>query len=151
MAREEKAIFTVLCMVSDENGNILVEDRKDPTWRGVSLPGGHVEQGEPFTKAAVREVMEETGLIMEDPRLCGVKQFQTDKNARYVVFFYKADKFSGTLRSSDEGEVFWVDRINLHNYRLVDDFMKHLEVFDNEDINEFYYEQENGNWTVKLF
>lgn len=54
MAREESAIFTTLCMLSDGSGNILVEDRKDPDWPGVCFPGGHVEPGESFTEAAVR-------------------------------------------------------------------------------------------------
>ncbi len=151
MAREEKAIFTVLCLISDENGNILVEDRKDPKWPGVSLPGGHVEPNEPFTQAAIREVQEETGLTMEDPRLCGVKQFQANEQTRYVVFLYKATKYSGTVHSSDEGEVFWIQRNELHKYLVVDDFEEHLKVFENENLNEFYYEQKNGNWNVKLF
>lgn len=151
MAREEKAIFTVLCLISDENGNILVEDRKDPKWPGVSLPGGHVEPCESFTQAAIREVWEETGLTMEDPRLCGVKQFQTNEHTRYVVFLYKATKYSGTLHSSDEGEVFWIKRNELHKYLVVEDFEEHLQVFENDEINEFYYEQKDGNWNVKLF
>lgn len=151
MAREEKAIFTVLCLIYDENGNILVEDRKDPSWPGVSLPGGHVEHGESFTQAAIREVLEETGLLIHNPKLCGVKQFMDKNNARYVVFLYKSHSFTGTLQSSDEGEVFWVNRNELHQYRLENDFEKHLSVFDDDQINEFYYEQENGNWSVKLF
>ncbi|MBQ8910457.1 MAG: NUDIX domain-containing protein [Oscillospiraceae bacterium] len=151
MAREEKAIFTVLCLISDENGNILVEDRKDPKWPGVSLPGGHVEPCESFTQAAIREVWEETGLTMEDSRLCGVKQFQRNEHTRYVVFLYKATKYSGTLHSSDEGEVFWIKRNELHKYLVVEDFEEHLQVFENDEINEFYYEQKDGNWNVKLF
>ena len=77
MAREEKAIFTNLCMISDGKGNVLVEDRKDPSWPGICFPGGHVEPGEAFTDSVVREVFEETGLTIHDPRLCGVKQFPT--------------------------------------------------------------------------
>ena len=59
MTRKEQAIFTVLCMVSDGNGNILVEDRLDPDWPGICLPGGHVEPGESFTAAAIRETFED--------------------------------------------------------------------------------------------
>ena len=144
MARKEQAIFTVLCMVSDGNGNILVEDRLDPDWPGICLPGGHVEPGESFTAAAIRETFEETGLVMEDPRLCGVKQFQTNDDARYVVFFFKASRYHGTLRSSSEGEVFWISRDSLTGHRLVPDLEEMLKVFESPDLNEFYY-YKDGN------
>ena len=150
MARTEHAIFTVLCMVSDGNGNILVEDRLDPSWPGICFPGGHVEPGESFTEAAIRETQEETGLTIEDPQLCGVKQFQTADHARYVVFFYKATHYHGTLRASCEGEVFWIARSDLSKYRLVDDFMDMVKVFESDDLSEFYYFTEDGKWNYKL-
>lgn len=150
MAREESAIFTTLCMLTDGNGNILVEDRKDPDWPGICFPGGHVEPGESFTEAAVREMREETGLTVLDPRLCGVKQFQTKNNARYVVFFYKATQWTGTIQSSDEGEVFWISKKELSNYRLVDDFEDMIKVMENETLNKFYYYQRGNDWGLKL-
>lgn len=150
MARKEQAIFTVLCMVSDGNGNILVEDRLDPDWPGICLPGGHVEPGESFTAAAIRETFEETGLVMEDPRLCGVKQFQTNDDARYVVFFFKASRYHGTLRSSSEGEVFWISRDSLTGHRLVPDLEEMLKVFESPDLNEFYYYKDGNDWGLKL-
>ena len=150
MTRKEQAIFTVLCMVSDGNGNILVEDRLDPDWPGICLPGGHVEPGESFTAAAIRETFEETGLVMEDPRLCGVKQFQTNDDARYVVFFFKASRYHGTLRSSSEGEVFWISRDSLTGHRLVPDLEEMLRVFESPDLNEFYYYKDGNDWGLKL-
>ena len=150
MARTEHAIFTVLCMVSDSNGNILVEDRLDPSWPGICFPGGHVEPGESFTEAAIRETWEETGLVIEDPRLCGVKQFQTADNARYVVFFYKATCYHGTLHASSEGEVFWISRDNLANYRLVSDFIDMVKVFETPELNEFFYYPDGDSWGLKL-
>lgn len=150
MSKTEQAIFTVLVMVSDDQGRILVQDRLDPGWPGICLPGGHVEPGEAFTAAAIREVREETGLTIEDPRLCGVKQFQTKEDARYVVFFYKARAYTGTLTASDEGEVFWLRREELAKYTLVEDFLDMVRVFDREDLNEFYYFKENGQWGLKL-
>ena len=150
MAREEQAVFTVLCMVTDGSGNILLQDRQDASWPGMCFPGGHVEPGESFTEAAIRETREETGLTIENPRLCGVKQFQTERNARYVVFFYRADRWHGNLCSSDEGAVFWVSRADLETYPLVEDFMDMVKVFESGDLNEFYYYQENGRWGLKL-
>ena len=150
MSRSEPAIFTNLCMVYDHAGNILVQDRKDPSWPGLCFPGGHVEPGESFVESVIREVWEETGLTIENPRLCGTKQFQTKKGERYVVFFYKTDRFSGNLKSSDEGEVFWIPRTDLHKYTLCDDFPDMVRVFEEDGLSEFYNYTENGNWKLKL-
>ncbi len=150
MARTEMATFTVMVMVSDGNGNVLVQNRLDPSWPGCCFPGGHVEPGESFTEAAIRETREETGLTIEDPRLCGVKQFQTKENARYVVFFFRATKYHGKLQSSEEGEVFWLSRTEFDDHSFVEDFGDMLKVFEEDDLNEFYYYKENGNWALKL-
>ena len=150
MAREEKAIFTNLCMISDGKGNVLVEDRKDPSWPGICFPGGHVEPGEAFTDSVVREVFEETGLTIHDPRLCGVKQFPTESGARYVVFFYKAPQFTGQIKSSDEGEVFWVPREQLAQYRCVSDFLDMIQVMESPELNEFQYVVRGEDWQIRL-
>ena len=150
MSREERAIFTVLCMVYDDRGNILVQDRNDPSWPGICFPGGHVEPGESFTTAAIRETWEETGLTIKNLRLCGVKQFQNRSGARYVVFFYKTNCFAGTLQSSSEGEVFWIPRCDLPKYPLVEDFMDMVKVMESDTLNEFYYYKEDNQWGLKL-
>ena len=150
MARSEQAIFTNLCMVYHDAGNILVEDRLDPSWPGLCFPGGHVEPGEPFVESVIREVWEETGLTIENPILCGTKQFQTEKGERYVVFFYKTNRFSGELKSSDEGKVFWIPRNTLDQYTLCDDFLDMVKVFESDHLSEFFYYTENGDWKLKL-
>ena len=150
MAEMENAIFTNMCMVYDGAGNILVQNRRNPNWPGITFPGGHVEHGESFSGSVIREVKEETGLDIQRPVLCGVKQFQTKEDARYVVLFYKTDRFSGMLRSSEEGVVFWIKRSELETYSLADDFEKMLEVFESSEISEFYYSKCNGAWKAEL-
>lgn len=150
MAKEERAIFTVLVLVTDPEGRILVEDRVDASWPGICLPGGHVEKAESFTEAAIRETLEETGLLIKNPRLCGVKQFQTREDTRYVVFFYKTNQYEGTLTSSEEGEVVWMRREELYSRKTVEDLDKMLEVFDREDLSEFQYVQNGDDWGLKL-
>lgn len=150
MARTEQAIFTNLCLIYDDADNILVQNRKDPSWKGICFPGGHVEPGEAFVDAVIREVYEETGLTIEQPTLCGTKQFQTKDGARYVVLFYKTNRYSGTLRSSDEGEMLWIPRSDLHKYPLVPDFLAMLQVMEADDLSEFYYYIEDDDWKLKL-
>ena len=150
MSRAEQVILTNLCMVCDDAGNILVQDRKDPSWPGICFPGGHIEPGESFVESVIREVWEETGLTIENPVLCGTKQFPTRNGERYVVFFYKADRYHGELKASEEGEVFWIPRGDLSKYRMVEDFLDMVKVFEDDTISEFFYYKEDGNWRLKL-
>ncbi len=145
MAKVENAIFTNLCMVYDDKGNILVQDRKNPNWKGVTFPGGHVEESEAFTDSVIREVYEETGLRIEHPILCGVKQFPTENGERYVVFCYKTNRFSGELRSSSEGEIFWIPRSDLPKYELAPDFLTLITMFESDELSEFYLYREDGD------
>lgn len=150
MAREELVTLTNMCMIHDNHGNILVQDRLNPDWPGITFPGGHVEPGESFVASVIREVREETGLTIEKPQLCGLKQFLRDDGVRYVVFFFKTDCFSGELTPSDEGEVFWISRSELGDYRLANDFENMLRVFESEGLSELYYEKVNGEWQLTL-
>ena len=62
MNRQEPAVFTNMCMICDGAGNVLVQNRLDPDWPGITFPGGHVERGESFTDAVIREVSEELNI-----------------------------------------------------------------------------------------
>ena len=144
----ESVTLTNMCMVCD-GSKVLVQDPRDPSWPGIAFPGGHVEEGESFTDAVIREVWEETGLRISSPRLVGLKDWYAN-DSRYVVLFYRADRFSGTLHSSEEGKVWWEDLDGLSRLRLAKDMETMLRVFLEEDISEFYYRQENDSWIAEL-
>ena len=144
----ESVTLTNMCMVC-HGDRVLVQDRLDPAWPGITFPGGHVEEGESFTDAVIREVWEETGLRISSPRLVGVKDWYTN-HSRYVVLLYRADRFSGTLHSSEEGEVRWEALADLPKLPLAPDMGDMLRVFLEEDLSEFYYRIEGGNWTQEL-
>ncbi|MBC8535368.1 8-oxo-dGTP diphosphatase [Clostridiales bacterium BX7] len=137
-------------MVCDREGRVLMQRRTGTNWAGVAFPGGHVEPGESFVESVIREVREETGYTIHAPTLCGVKQFPTDDGARYVIFLYRADRFSGSLCSSAEGEVFWVKRDEMGRYPLAADMLEILPVFDDCSKSEFYYYQDRGQWKYKV-
>lgn len=71
--RTETVTLTNMCMVYDDAGNVLVQDKVDKKWSGLTFPGGHIEKGESFVDSVIREVFEETGLTIEKPRICGTK------------------------------------------------------------------------------
>ena len=109
MERAERVILTNLCMIVDGT-RILVQDKVGKGADGIILPGGHVEEHEPIVDSVIREMKEETGLDIESPRLCGVKEWINEDGSRYVVFLFRTDRFSGELASSDEGRVFWMEK-----------------------------------------
>ena len=146
MARMEEVELTNMCMVCDAKGNVLVQNKKgDRTWHGWNFPGGHVEQGEFVTPSVVREIREETGLTIENPKLCGIKEFQKEQDGkRFIVFLYVASRFSGELCSSDEGDVFWYPLSELKRSKeLADGFSEMLPVFTSDEISEVFYTK---NW-----
>ena len=136
----ETVEFTNLCMVRDGN-RVLVMDRKKEDWPGITFPGGHVEVGESFTEAVIREVKEETSLRIVSPQICGMKDWVED-GIRYVVLFYKTEKFDGELISSEEGEVWWEDLKELPNRNLSLEMKDMLRIFLEEDLSEFFYYQD---------
>ena len=138
-----------MCMIYDGT-KILVQDRKDPDWPGITFPGGHVEKGESFTDAVIREVYEETGLKISSPQLCGIKDWTNDDGSRYMVLFYKANRFEGNLLSSDEGEVYWVELDEMKHLNLADGMDKMLQVFLDKNISEYFFYKENSEWVEVL-
>lgn len=148
MKRTETVELTTLCLIRD-GSRILLQNRVKADWAGYALPGGHVEPGESIVESVIREMKEETGLTIAAPKLCGVKQFPIP-NGRYLVFLFLADQFSGTLRSSEEGKMEWIERSRLTEYSTVSDLEELLQVMEREDLTEFQYLVSGDEWTAVL-
>lgn len=148
MSRTENVELTVLCLITDGD-RMLLQNRIKNDWKGYTLPGGHVEAGESFVDAVIREMKEETGLDIKNPRLVGVKQFPI-KEGRYVVFLFKATEYSGTLTSSEEGQMEWVENTHLSEIDTVDDFEDLIRVINDPALTEFQYLVDGDTWTVSI-
>ena len=138
--RTENAELTVLCLIQDGN-RVLLQNRVKNDWKGYTLPGGHVEAGESFVDAVVRE--------MKNPRIVGIKHFPME-NGRYIVLLFKTTEFEGTVVSSEEGEMEWISLDDLSAINVVEDFHDLMKVMNDPDLNEFQYTIENGEWIVHL-
>ena len=146
--KTERVELTVLCLVEDGN-KLLLQNRIKDDWKCYTLPGGHVEAGESFVDAVIREMKEETGLDIINPRLVGVKHFPR-KGGRYIVFLFKTNEYKGVLKSSNEGEMEWKEYGELYKLDTVDDFDKLLRVINSDNLNEFQYVISDEKWYVVL-
>ncbi len=143
MATAEPTILTNMCMVKSGD-KFLVQRRNDPHWSGCVFPGGHVEPGESFTDAVIREVWEETGIVPVEPQLCGLKQFWNREGQRYIVFLYRADRFTGEIRSSDEGEAVWMTEKELADAPKPRGFADMIPAFLADRPMELFYPNDNA-------
>ena len=139
-----------MCMIRDGE-HVLVQNKTSKTWGGLTFPGGHVEQGESLVDAVIREVKEETGLTISSPVLCGVKDCVNEDGSRYLVLFYKTDRFDGELRSSAEGEVLWMPLDEfMSDTRLAPDMHDMAKVFLDDTLSEFFYYKQDDEWRYTL-
>lgn len=138
-----KVELTNMCMVYDKvNNKVLVQDRIK-SWKGISFPGGHVEDGESLIESTIREIKEETGLTISNLEPCGIIYWNNDETGdKYFVFNYRTDVFSGELlEKTDEGNVFWVDKDDLLNLNLSDGLKERLPMFLEKKYSEGF-----GTW-----
>ena len=126
------------------SGKILLERRKNEPGKGKwSIPGGLVELGEQTEQTAIREVREETNLIVEKPELIDVvDNVELDENGKVKYHFVIIDYFmrlkGGTPKaSSDAAELRWVRLDDVESYALTrtfrEFFIKNYERLKNFD------------------
>ena len=148
MSRTENVELTVLCLITDDD-RMLLQNRIKKDWQAYTRPGVLVDRGDSFVDPVIREIKEETGLDIKIPRLVGVKQFPI-KNGRYVVLLFKTTEYSGTVVSSDEGQMEWVESNRLSEINTVDDFEDLMRVINDPALTEFQYLVDGDTWTVSI-
>jgi len=98
-------------IIENEKKEILIGKRKSNLSPFYSIPGGHLEAGETFEEAAKKEVFEETGLIIDDPKVfCVTNNLRTfqQQDIHFVSVSLIATKFSGELINKEPEKCeFW--------------------------------------------
>ncbi len=98
-------------ILENSNNEILIGKRKGSHAPLFSIPGGHLELGETFEEAAIKEVFEETGLQISDPKVISVtnnlRTYQHE-NKHYISVILYSNKYTGVLevKENDKCE-FW--------------------------------------------
>lgn len=87
-------------LVPMESGLVLVKRKFEPFVDDWCLPGGFIEARESPEESAVREVYEETGLIVEISRLLGA--YSPGKGINVIILFYLAKAASGNMNPGDD-------------------------------------------------
>lgn len=153
MDRNQICELTNMCLIQREDGRVLLQMRHKKDWPGYTLPGGHVEKGEDFRSALVREVEEETGLTVTDPRLCGIMEYKAKEGQdRYLVFLYKATRFTGKLKDSSEGEVGFYRYEDIPEESWAMDMDAILEVLkEGKGTDIVFLKDGKGGWVRKLW
>ncbi len=140
MERAEKVILTNLCMIQDGT-KVLVQDKVGKGADGIIFPGGHVEEHEAVVDSVIREMKEETGLTIENPKLCGIKEWVNGDGTRYIVFLFKTDRFSGELTSSEEGRVFWMEQDEVLKSNWIWQMDSLLRIMADEEYTELFFDR----------
>ena len=149
-SRIEKVCFMNMCMIQDDEGNVLALDKVNDSYTGTTFPGGHVEANEIFQKSMIREVWEETGLTIETPKLGGLYHWHKS-GVHYVITLYKANKFTGELKSSEEGRVYWIPLEELKIRELATGMEYVLQILESEQVDECYMHLEADGYVGDLY
>ncbi|MBQ8556733.1 MAG: 8-oxo-dGTP diphosphatase [Clostridia bacterium] len=146
MARIHPIELTNMCMLRRKDGCVLVQNRRDPHWGGLTFPGGHVEAEESLVDAVVREMQEETGLTIRHPRLVGTKDWVQKDGSRYLVLLYTATEYEGELHASAEGDICWMTLDDMRAGKMVSGMDVMLRVFLEDDLSEHWFERDGERW-----
>ncbi|MBP1586907.1 MAG: 8-oxo-dGTP diphosphatase [Clostridia bacterium] len=107
---------TTLCYVEKDGQYLMLHrvkkerDVNRDKWIGIG--GGFLEDESP-EDCILREALEETGLVLHEPKLRAVVTFVIEDGECEQMFLFKCDRFSGELRECDEGVLEFIDKDRL--------------------------------------
>lgn len=119
--KKERSCLTTLCYIEAADRYLMLhrvarkQDINKDKWIGV---GGHFEAGESPEECLLREVREETGLILTSWHFRGLVTFCVESRLTEYMCLYTADSYEGEIGSCDEGTLEWVDKKEVFKLNL---------------------------------
>jgi len=123
---------TLIFIERDEDILLIHKNKRDSYgFSKLNGVGGHIEKGEEPYEAAKREILEESGLTIEEISLVAIIFIEIGINPGILLFVFKAKYPGGILKKSDEGNLVWMKRSSINDtMNLVKDFHFLLELSD---------------------
>lgn len=112
---------TTLCHIEKDGKYLMLHrvkkknDLNKDKWVGI---GGKFEPKESPEECNLRETFEETGLILQTARYCGIVTFVSNEWETEYMHIFHSDNFTGTVKECDEGNLEWVDKQALYSYPI---------------------------------
>ncbi len=115
-------------VIKDARGRLLLIKRGHAPGAGLwSLPGGRIEPGETDAEALVREMREETGLVIDPGQLIGTVRRPTQDGGLLDIRDYAATVTGGTLRAGDDAaDARWVAASELEGLPITEGLVEAL-------------------------
>lgn len=137
--RDAKNLTTLMLhRVKKEN------DMHEGKWNGL---GGKFEEGETPEECVIREVLEESGLSITNPKLQGFITFPAfDQFEDWYVFVFTADQFTGELIDSPEGNLEWIQNDKLMDLKLWEGDKVFMGWFDSGKVFSAKFEYDKGEY-----
>jgi len=114
--------LATLCYLRKDGHTLMIHrvkkenDMHAGKWNGL---GGKLEPGETPEECAIREIREESGLIVKNLILKGIITFPGFSNDEdWYTFLFVIDDFEGQLIDSPEGHIRWIPNDELLNLNL---------------------------------
>lgn len=144
--------LATLCYVKDIKNNktlMLYRNKKkndyhEGKWNGL---GGKLELGETPEECAIRELKEESGLVVKNPKLKGLITFPMfDGFDDWYVFIFTITNYEGELIDSPEGKLEWIPNEKLTELNLWDGDKIFLEWLNNDKFFSAKFNYEKGKF-----
>ncbi len=117
-----KTTIGSVCFIKDVDKNkiLFLKRNKEPMSDMYTGVGGKTEPDEDIYESCIREVKEETGLIVYKLKLEGVvKTILQDADSSWILFIYTANEFGGEIIDCNEGDLEWLNRDEVDSKNLI--------------------------------